>query len=76
MIISLTEAKRENVCVITEVKDSEEKRRLLDLGFTPKSKIIVKKESPFGGALLVELRGVNIALQKNVTDGIFVEVKD
>ena len=59
--------------VITEVKGLDVKRRLLDMGFTPGCKITVSALAPFGGTVLVNIRGALIALRKNATDFITVE---
>ena len=58
---------------ITEVKCGELRRHLLDMGFVPGCKIKVIGKAPFGGTVLVCLRGFNIALRENATDSIMVE---
>ncbi len=58
---------------ITEIKASPVKRRLLDMGFTSGSKIRVLAVDPLKKAMLVKLRGGEVALRKNATDFISVE---
>ncbi|MBR2967590.1 MAG: ferrous iron transport protein A [Clostridia bacterium] len=72
----LTYAKINADYVITKVKESSAIRRLLDLGFTPNSIIRVRSVEPKLEAMLVEIRGVLVALRKSVTDSILVEVKN
>ena len=51
-----------------------ERRRLLDMGFTPKSKIYVASIAPFGGTILVSLRGFMVALREDAARLIAIEV--
>lgn len=41
-------------------------RRLLDMGFTPKTKITVGVKAPYGGGVSVRLRGYEVALHTEV----------
>ena len=43
------------------------------MGFTPGCKIKVSGLAPFGGTVLVKIRGFDVALRKNATDFISVE---
>ena len=53
-----------------------EKRRLLDMGFTPECKIYVAHTAPFGGTILVGLRGFLVALREDAASLIEIaEVK-
>ncbi len=58
---------------ITEIEESPTKRRLLDMGFTPKSKIVVLAVDPFKQTVLVRLGEFEVALRKNATNYISVE---
>ncbi|MCL2861034.1 MAG: ferrous iron transport protein A [Firmicutes bacterium] len=49
-----------------------EKRRLLDMGFSPLSCITVCAVAPFGGTILVLLRGRLITLRNDIAS--FIEV--
>ncbi|MCH5164643.1 MAG: ferrous iron transport protein A [Clostridiales bacterium] len=70
--MTLSDVKVNAEYVITQVKGSV-KRRLLDMGFTPGCKIKVSGLAPFGGTVLVRIRGFDVALRKNATDFITVE---
>lgn len=52
------------------------RRRLLDMGFTPGSEIYVAGVAPFGGTVLVSLRGYSVALRETAADLINVEPKN
>ena len=52
------------------------RRRLLDMGFTPGSEIYVAGVAPFGGTVLVSLRGYSVALRESAADLINVEPKN
>ncbi len=49
------------------------RRRLLDMGFTPETKIFVSGLAPFGGTVLVSLRESFIALREDAASLIKVE---
>lgn len=51
-----------------------EKRRLLDMGFTPHCKIKVLSLAPFGGTILVSLRNFTVALRDDAAKLIEIEV--
>ncbi|GHV00848.1 hypothetical protein FACS1894211_09210 [Clostridia bacterium] len=44
------------------------RQRLLDLGFTPKTELTVFNVAPFGGTVLLGLRGYMLALRQNACD--------
>ncbi|MCL2798383.1 MAG: ferrous iron transport protein A, partial [Firmicutes bacterium] len=48
---------------ISRIRDGDVKRRLLDMGFTPGSEIYICAAAPFGGAVLVGVRGFCVALR-------------
>lgn len=48
------------------------KRRLMDLGFTPGTKIQVLRKSPAGDPTAYNLRGTTIALRKNEAKYILI----
>ncbi len=69
----LSGAKLNSVYKIAEVKDGRLTRRLLDMGFTPRCKIKALGFAPFGGTVLVELRGFTVALRKSAAEYIVIE---
>lgn len=50
------------------------KRRLLDMGFTPGGEVYVAGIAPFGGTILVCLRGFSVALREDAAERIELEV--
>jgi Fe2+ transport system protein FeoA len=50
-------------------------RRLLDMGLTPGTKVVVVKSSPFGGPLEVQVRGSRLAIGRGVAERIYVKVE-
>lgn len=71
--MSLTDVKVNHEYRITYVNHGALRRRLLDMGFVPGTTIKIKGKAPFGGTVLLCLRGFDIALRKNATDSIMVE---
>lgn len=62
----LSDARTRSVCKVVKVLGTgNQKRRLLDLGFTPQTKIYVVITAPFGGTVLVGLRGFLVALRQD-----------
>jgi len=52
------------------------KKRLMDMGLTPGTKITVVKSAPFHGPLEVSVRGSRLALGRGMAERIFVEKKN
>lgn len=52
----------------------QQRRRLMDLGIVPETKIEVELESMTGNPIAYKIRGTIIALRKNQTDKIFIEI--
>lgn len=71
---TLLELEKNKAAIIKEVavKDTT-KRRLLDLGLTKGSKVIVKGKAPLGDPILVNLRGIDLALRKADAAKIIIE---
>lgn len=53
--------------------EGNQKRRLLDMGFTPECNIYVASVAPFGGTILVGLRGFLVALREDAAQMIEIE---
>lgn len=49
------------------------RRRLLDMGLTPKTTVLVRKTAPMGDPLELELRGYSLTLRKEDAASIEVE---
>jgi len=58
---------------IVKINEGSVKRRLLDMGFTPGAEIYVSHRSPFGGTVLVGVRGFTVALRDDAAKIISVE---
>lgn len=56
------------------VKEDSLKIHLLEMGLTPETKITIKKLSPFGEPVVIELRGYELFLEKRELKQILVEV--
>lgn len=49
------------------------RRRLLDMGITPKTNIMVRKVAPMGDPIEINLRGYELTLRKDDAKNIVVE---
>lgn len=49
------------------------RRRLLDMGITPNTKITVKKTAPMGDPLEISLRGYSLTIRLEDAENIIVE---
>ena len=49
------------------------RRRLLDMGLTPKTKLIVRKMAPLGDPIEIHIRGYELTLRKEDAAKITVE---
>jgi Fe2+ transport system protein FeoA len=52
------------------------RRRLLDMGLTPKTKVMIRKVAPMGDPIEVYLRGYELTLRKEDASCIVVEELD
>ncbi len=50
------------------------KKRLMDMGLTPGTRVTVVKSAPFHGPLEVSVRGSRLALGRGMAERIFVEI--
>ena len=50
------------------------RRRLLDMGLTPKTKVFVKKTAPMGDPIELALRGYMLSIRKDDAANIEIEV--
>lgn len=54
------------------VKDST-KRRLMDIGLTKNSRILMKGRAPLGDPILISFRGIDVALRKSDAAKIIID---
>jgi len=52
------------------------KKRLMDMGLTPGTIVMVVKSAPFHGPLEVSVRGSRLALGRGMAERIFVEKRN
>ena len=52
------------------------RRRLLDMGITPKTKIFLVKAAPMGDPLELSLRGFDLSIRKADAQYIELEIED
>ena len=57
-----------------KINEPEIKRHLLDMGITKGTKILIKKISPMGNPVDIELRGYELCIRKEELKNIYVEV--
>jgi len=50
------------------------KKRLMDMGLTPGTRVTVVKSAPFHGPLEVSVRGSRLALGRGMAEKVFVEI--
>ncbi len=53
--------------------DASLRRRLLDMGLTPKTKVTLRKKAPLGDPMELFLRGYDLTLRKDDGENIEVE---
>ena len=56
--------------------DRELRRRLLDMGLTRGTEIIVVRRAPLGDPVEFLLKGYNLSLRKRECDGVYVLVEE
>ena len=49
--------------------------KLLQMGISPGTKTRVKRKAPFGGPLLMEVNGLEVALSREIAAKIWVEAQ-
>ena len=76
MEVQLSDLKPGEKGVITKVAgDREVRRRLLDMGLTRGTEIIVVRKAPLGDPVEFLLKGYNLSLRKKESENIYVFVK-
>ena len=59
--------------VITDIRcDRAVRRRLLDMGLTPHTRVLVRKVAPLGDPIEISLRGYELTLRRDEACCIFV----
>lgn len=66
--------KKDRAGIIKDIKIKEStKRRLLDIGLTKGSRIFFKGNAPLGDPVLINFRGIDLALRKSDAANIIIE---
>jgi Fe2+ transport system protein FeoA len=82
--VPLTALKDGETAILTSIEASHGRgrgrgwgfeRRLMDMGLTPGTKVIVVKSAPFHGPLEILVRGSRLALGRGMAERIFVEIR-
>ncbi len=80
MKLALTALRKGESGIITSIKAGRGRRRgwgfkkrLMDMGLTPGTKITVVKSAPLHGPLEVSVRGSRLALGRGMAERIYVE---
>ncbi len=76
MMKKLSELAMEKRARIIEVKESEIRKNLLELGFLPGTLITRLRAAPMSDPIEFRIRGYSISLRKRDADLIVVEVVD
>ena len=72
--MTLSELKIGSAAIITDVGgDGALRRRLLDMGLTPKTKVMVRKVAPLGDPIELYLRGYELTIRKDDANNIQIE---
>ena len=80
--VALTVLKNGEIGIVTTVKMGHGKgrgqgwsfgKRLLDMGLTPGTKVMVVKTAPFHGPVEILVRGSRLALGRGMAERVFVE---
>ena len=73
--MTLGDAKVGTTVVVTKIEgDSAYKRRIMDMGITKGTEILIKKIAPMGDPVDIELRGYELCIRKEEMKNIDVEV--
>lgn len=75
-MISLDKVQLNTTCKVIEIHTQNIgiRRRILDMGITPGTEIVITKIAPFGDPIEIRLRGYALSFRKNDAKDIMVEV--
>ncbi|MEA1974546.1 MAG: ferrous iron transport protein A [Bacillota bacterium] len=72
--MTLKEVEKKRIVIIKKVNAKGAfKRRLLDMGFVPGSKIYIEKYAPMGDPMEIKIKGYSLSLRHSDADLIEVE---
>jgi ferrous iron transport protein A len=74
-LIGLHEAEiKSKVKVVQIAPESRIRRRIMDMGITKGTEIVVEGKAPMGDPIEIQVRGYNLSLRKNEAKDVIVEV--
>lgn len=74
-IVGLHEVAVKSKAKVSEIAhDSKVRRRIMDMGITKGTEIIVEGKAPMGDPIEISVRGYNLSLRKNEAQHVLVEV--
>ena len=77
MLKRLDELKIGETGLITKVEgEGRLRRRLLDMGVTPRTSVYLRKKAPLGDPLEITIRGYELTLRKTEARLVVLEVED
>ena len=72
--MTLNDAQVQKTYTVSDIGGvGNERRRLLDMGFTPETKVNVLTRAPFGGTVLVSLRNFSVALREDAASLVLLK---
>lgn len=52
------------------------RRRLLDMGLTPKTKVFVRRKAPLGDPIEIYLRGYELTIREHDANNLIIELEE
>ena len=79
--VALTALKKGETGTVSSIKEGYGKnrvfeKRLMDMGLTPGTQVMVVKSAPFHGPMEIRVRGSRLALGRGMAERIFVEKEE
>ncbi|RLI91024.1 MAG: ferrous iron transport protein A [Candidatus Altiarchaeales archaeon] len=71
----LSELKIGDFGTVIRIEESSIRKRMLDMGFTPGTKIKIMRKAPLGDPICCEIRGTLVSLRKEEASKIIVKVE-
>ncbi|HEY8443509.1 MAG TPA: ferrous iron transport protein A [Clostridia bacterium] len=73
--MTLEQLKTGQSCKVTQIKaEGMLKRKLLEMGITPGTEILLRKIAPLGDPIQINLRGYDLSIRKADAKNIAVEI--
>lgn len=73
--MTLSDLKPGQIAVIKSIKSCAGIRhRIIDMGITPGTTVMMKKSSPFGDPIEIKIRGYKLSIRKSEATNIVVEL--